>query len=187
MSELPSHVRAFVAVTIPDVVIAQLAAFQQRLKAEFRDVSWTRPEAMHLTLQFLGAVASESLPGLTEALENATTGMKSFEVQIAGAGSFGNRVLWVGVGRGRDSLRQMAAAVVKATLPFTAVREARDFNGHVTLGRLRVPASRTASVLRSVAAPAFEGWRVDRFELIRSELSPKGARYTTLATFPLAG
>lgn len=185
MSELPRRVRAFVAVPIPEPVIAQLALFQQRLKLEFRDVSWTRPEAMHLTLRFLGAVAPASLPALIEALQGATAGLKPFEVRLAGAGSFGNRVLWVGIGTGRDCLRQLAAAVVKAALPFTDERESRKFNAHVTLGRLRVPAERTGAILRAHALPDFKGWAIDHFELIQSELSPKGSRYTTLAIFPL--
>jgi 2'-5' RNA ligase len=185
MSELPPHVRAFVAVPIPDPVLAQLATFQQRLKPELQDVSWTRPEAMHLTLRFLGAVASASLPEITGALRLATGGTQPFRIELAGAGSFGNRVLWVGVGRGREPLRALAGSVAGAVLPFTEERESRDFNAHVTLGRLRDPSRNVAGILRATAAPEFEGWTVKHCELIRSELSPKGSRYTTLATFAL--
>ena len=56
MSDLPEKIRAFVAVRIPETVLAQLASVQQQLKGKFSDVSWTRAEAMHVTLQFLGNV-----------------------------------------------------------------------------------------------------------------------------------
>jgi 2'-5' RNA ligase len=185
MSELPPQVRAFVAVPLPEDLIAQIALLQKRLKAELRDVSWTRREAMHLTLQFLGTVESSSLPALTDALRVPTAKTKSFRVDLAGVGSFGNRVLWVGVGAGREPLRALAAAVTRATRPFTEERESRDFNAHVTLGRLRAPSRGIAAALRAAAVPDFQGWIADHFELIRSELSPQGSRYTTLTSFPL--
>ena len=71
MSDLPPTIRAFVAVRIPDDILARLAAFQHQLKADFRSVSWTRPEAMHLTLQFLGNIQASHLPALRHGLEAA--------------------------------------------------------------------------------------------------------------------
>jgi 2'-5' RNA ligase len=85
MSELPPHLRAFVAVRVPDDVIAQVTAFQQQLKPEFRSVSWTRPAAMHLTLQFLGNIPSTCLPALTEGLELVATRHRSFSLALGGA------------------------------------------------------------------------------------------------------
>ena len=186
MSELPPHLRAFVAVRVPDDVIAQATAFLQQLKPEFPAVSWTRPEAMHLTLQFLGNIPSTGLPALTTGLELVATRHHSFSLALGGAGAFGNRVLWVGVKEGAESLKQLAEAVGEATKAFTPHHEKREFNAHLTLGRLREPIRGVSVILRKTGSPAFRSWQVDHFELIRSELSPKGSRYTTLETFPLS-
>ena len=185
MSELPPHLRAFVAVRVPDDVIALVTAFQQQLKHELRAASWTRPDAMHLTLQFLGNVSSTGVPALTKGLELVATRHRSFFLALGGTGAFGNRVLWVGVKEGAEPLKQLAEAVGEATKAFTAHQERREFNAHLTLGRLREPMRGVSVILRKATCPLFPSWQVRHFEMIRSELSPKGSRYTTLETFPL--
>ena len=185
MSDLPKKIRAFVAVRISETVLGQLVSAQQQLKSKFSGVSWTRAEAMHMTLQFLGNIESARLPELQTALRQATEQIPSFEIELAGLGSFGNRVLWVGVNRGAEPLTRLAEAVRRATKGLGVQEEERPFNAHVTLGRFRQTARGVSKVLREAAAPNFGSWRVNEFELIRSELSPNGARHTMLLTFPL--
>ena len=184
-SPLPETVRAFVAVRIPEAVLAQLVSVQQQLKRKFSDVSWTRAEAMHLTLQFLGNIKSARLPELQAALRQATKQIPSFEMELAGLGSFGNRVLWVGVSRGAESLTDLAEAVRRATKGLGTHEEERGFNAHVTLGRFRRPFRGGDVGLREFGAPHSGLWQVSAVALIRSELSPRGSRYATLAAAPL--
>ena len=140
---------------------------------------------MHLTLQFLGDVPSESLPKIEAALNRSTAGVATFELQLGGIGSFGNRVIWVGIERGAEPLQRLAEIVHGATRGLVEHVEDRDFNPHVTLGRCRRGGRGIAAALRNVKGPNFQPWTVDEFRLIRSELLPHGSRYTTLATFPL--
>ncbi|HWN93955.1 MAG TPA: RNA 2',3'-cyclic phosphodiesterase, partial [Methylomirabilota bacterium] len=119
MNALPERIRSFIAVPVPDSVRAQLKELQQRLKQELDDVSWTRPEAMHLTLQFLGNIESARLPELETSLREATRHFTSFELALGGIGSFGNRVIWIGIKHGVEPLRQLADAVRRAAHPFT--------------------------------------------------------------------
>lgn len=185
MNGLPEQVRSFIAIAVPASVRADLVSLQRELKPTFRYVSWTRPEAMHLTLQFLGNIESACLPGLEIFLCAATHNLASFELALGRIGSFGNRVIWVGLERGAEPLHQLANAVASATRPFIARTEERACNPHVTLGRSRRPARGLAMVLRRFSMPQIPAWAVNHFELIRSELSPHGSRYTTLASFPL--
>jgi RNA 2',3'-cyclic 3'-phosphodiesterase len=186
MNELPVTIRAFIAVRIPDEIIARLTAFQQQLKLQFGNVSWTRPAAMHVTLQFLGGIKSDELSRLNSQLNRVTRQIADFDLELSGAGSFGNRVLWVGIGAGSDSLKKLAHAVGAATSRFGAHHETKEFHSHVTLGRFRGPVRGIAAVLRKMDSPAFGRFRVQQMELIRSELSPKGSRYTTLESFVLS-
>jgi len=185
MTDLPEHLRAFIAVRIPDEVRAQLAEVQQQLRPALRDVSWTRPEAMHLTLQFLGNIDSARVPGLAAALGPAGVAQDPFEIALGDVGSFGNRVIWIGLERGAEPMQKLAAAVRRAAQDFASHEENRAFNAHVTLGRVRRPARGLAEALRKVRPPKFHPWTAAAFELIRSELSPHGARYTTLAEIHL--
>jgi RNA 2',3'-cyclic 3'-phosphodiesterase len=185
LADLPEKIRAFVAVRIPDKVLAQLGSVQQQLKHEFQEVSWTRAEAMHLTLLFLGNIESARLPELIPALRDATRELNAFEIELSGIGSFGNRVLWVGLKRGAEQLTLLANSLRDAAKAFAAHEEKRPFNAHVTLGRFRRAARGVPRILAALPAPRFDSWHADHFDLIRSELSPKGARHTTLADFPL--
>lgn len=184
-ADLPEIIRAFIAVRIPEEVLAQLGGIQQQFKRNFPKVSWTRPEAMHLTLQFLGNIKSKRLPELKDAVADATREVSAFVVELAGVGSFGNRVFWVGLKRGAEPLTRLANSLRGVTTDFDVPEEARAFNAHVTLGRLRTPARGISKILSGVEVPPFMPWRVDHLELIRSELSRNGSRYTTLARFPL--
>ena len=186
MNDLPEKVRAFIAVRIPEEVIARLVSTQGRLKPQVTDLSWTRPDAMHITLQFLGNVESARLAELETALRVVSESSRPFEVELAGLGSFNNRVVWAGLVHGAEALATLANALRLATKGLAGHEEEREFNAHVTLGRCRRPARGIARALQEAGAPQFGSWRVDHFELIRSELSPNGARYTTLTSMSLA-
>lgn len=186
MIDLPEKIRAFIAVRIPPAVLAQLVCAQDQLKRKFSGVSWTRAEAMHVTLQFLGNIESARLAEMKSALKRGVERVPSFEMELAGLGSFGNRVLWAGVSRGAEALKQLAESVGSAMKGFGVHEEERRFNAHVTLGRFRRPSRGIGAALRDLRAPDFGSWRVEETELIRSELSPHGSRYTTLTTAALA-
>ena len=77
----------------------------------------------------------------------------------------------------------------EATLGFTIEKPEQNFTGHVTLGRAkdirRQDADALARLGAAMAERFFGQWRADKIEIIRSELSSMGARYTTVATIPL--
>jgi len=62
----------------------------------------------------------------------------------------------------------------------------RAFAAHVTLGRVREPRVNLRLGAALDAAEPFGRQRVARLSLMRSDLSPRGARYTELAAVPLA-
>ncbi len=80
-----------------------------------------------------------------------------------------------------------------AARPFTVEKDKENFTGHVTVGRvkrLRRPGAVAVARVASAMAEKFFGERtVNQVEIIRSELSPKGALHTTIgvAPFSMAG
>jgi 2'-5' RNA ligase len=91
-------------------------------------------------------------------------------------------VLWVGIGRGADELGALASNVEDVLQPLGFPGEARPFHGHFTLARFPKPAM--IGDLPPVAVPDAL-FAIDEVVLFRSQLHPKGARYTALARFPL--
>jgi len=73
-----------------------------------------------------------------------------------------------------------------ASLGFGA--ESRPFRPHLTLARIRShPGGELDEIRLAYEDVVLAEVRCDHFELIRSELAPGGARYTTLVTQPLVG
>jgi 2'-5' RNA ligase len=186
-------VRLFVAVNFPADLRRRIHDDTRALRDAAPDVSWTAPDNLHLTLRFLGDVDEHGVSRLTSALPQAVVGQRAFVLRMAGAGAFPNfarpRVVWIGVTDPRP-LSALAEDVEQACALLGFERDARAFAGHVTLGRVRRPLSREAArALESAArgVPNDYVTTVQSAELMQSELSPRGSRYTVVASLPLAG
>lgn len=181
--------RLFVAVDVPDGL---RAAVEEQVAGGLRgalpDAKWTRPEGRHLTLKFLGEVPEERVDEVSAALRAAAAGHAPFTASFDRVGGFPNlgrpRVVWVGVGEGAEPMAELAASISEACEPLGFEAERRRFTGHLTLARIKRP--KKIGELPAVEVPADE-FDVNEVVLFRSQLHPKGARYTVLERFPLEG
>jgi 2'-5' RNA ligase len=142
-------------------------------------------------VKFLGRIDEGHVPAAIKALHTAAAGHHPFDLEIASLGAFPSptrpRVLWAGVAEGEAPLAALAAAVDDALAPLGFQRETRAFTAHVTLARVREP-RRTPALAEALGAAAsrrFGRVTIDHVALMRSDLSPRGARYTALSTVPL--
>jgi len=183
-------VRLFVAIDLTTELKAALAELQDRLRRLWSgaDIRWVDPAGIHLTLKFLGEVGADRLEAIFGALERGTAGVGPFELKIGGVGFFPSerraRVVWVGVkeptGRLARLQRQLEASL--GALGFAP--EGREFAPHITLGRLRAP----ASLPPPDSGPAdrqLGRMPVREVILMESRLSPAGATYRPVRAFPL--
>jgi 2'-5' RNA ligase len=144
-------------------------------------------------MKFLGEVADGRIEGIVGALTGAVAGESAFDADVEGLGAFPSaarpRVVWAGLTAGARTLGDLAGRVDEALAALGFAREARPFSPHVTLGRVRQPGRAPAltEALRGAAERPFGRLRVARASLMRSELSPRGARYTELASVSLGG
>ena len=181
------------AILLDDAVRGKLGAAIDDLKPTARDVSWVATGNLHLTLKFLGAVAEERGEAVARALAGAVAGVGAFDAQVEGLGAFPSaarpRVVWAGVTAGAGTMGDLAGRVDEALATLGFAREARPFSPHITLGRVRQPGRIPAltEALGDAAGRGFGCLRVVRVSLMRSELSPRGARYTELAAASLGG
>jgi RNA 2',3'-cyclic 3'-phosphodiesterase len=186
-----STIRAFVAANLNPDLQAALAMAQDRLKATRADIGWVRPENLHLTLKFLGQVEADRVRAIGEGVAAAATGSGPVHLVFQGLGAFPRpreaRVVWVGLSHGAEALAAIQSRIEAALESLGFAREARPFTAHLTLGRVRGPARREqlARALAEAPTEALGEMMLDRIELMKSDLSARGARYSVLHSFPL--
>lgn len=190
--------RIFVAVPLPESLLERLGDVQHRLqgKVPHRSVRWVKPEGVHLTLKFLGDTPADEIPTIEDALTVVARNAPPFSLTAAGLGCFPSpsrpRVLWVGVDEPTGCLKVLYKAVEEAMTSLGYKPERHGFSPHLTLGRVRRGAAQgdlkqIGDAVTGTTVGELTVFRAETFELIRSELKPTGAEYTTLSAFTLQG
>ena len=187
--------RLFIAIPLPSAQREIIAQTQQQVQAQIpnRAVRWVAPENVHLTLQFMGEVEAERVSDIEAALRARCAEFAPLELQLNGAGCFPEarrpRVIWLGLQGDVESLQRLQKSIAQAVAPFHNQHDDKPFAPHLTLGRVKTFDRREAQAIgRAVAnakVEAGQSWMVQSVELIRSELTPRGPIYTTLAKVEL--
>jgi len=196
-------VRTFIAIELPQEVREYLESRQTDLANAGGDVKWVRPDDIHLTLVFLGNVPVEEIAAVAAAVRGAAASMGPIRLQAGGAGCFPPhgrpRVVWIGIEEPTGALARLQSAVAEATERFAEKPERREYKAHLTVGRVRGPASsrcvgttprqaggaeelsEAVAALADAEGPEFEAAEVVIFE---SVLAREGPMYMPLARVP---
>ena len=168
--------RLFVAIRLPEHVVAHVDDALAGARSEHPDLRWVPPERWHLTLAFFGEVAERDVPALREKINRRLVRCASMRLQVAGAGRFDGRVLWVGIAGDVERLTSIATRIAF---------DPRPYRPHLTVARTRHPIDLRPVVdrVRTYAGPP---WHADRIELIESHLGPIPT-YTTVDAWTLPG
>jgi 2'-5' RNA ligase len=185
--------RLFVAVNLPDLVRDNVWRIGSQIRDIRYPIRWVTVDAMHITIKFLGEVPADREDAITKSLEAAAAPVSPFDLRLDGFGAFPNsrraKVIWVGC-HASEQLKQLYTGVEGGLSELGFARENRTFHPHVTLGRVRRDSSPSkltglSNVLESLDADA--EFRVRSIELMQSELSPAGAKYSVRASIGLSG
>ena len=182
--------RTFIAIEIPTEVKSALAALQTELRRAGADVSWTKPENIHLTLNFLGEVDERRIGEVENVCVASAAEFQPFTLSLNDTGVFPNvrqpRVLWVGLAGEIGKTSEMRKRLDDGLALLGFEREEKDFRPHLTIGRVK--SNRKIRELLALAGacqvPA-SPFVVTEIVLMKSELHPAGARYTPVARVPL--
>lgn len=191
---MPQTTRTFVAVPVPKKPGEKLVHLQSLLAADCPGVSWVEPAHLHLTLAFLGDVASVDLAAVCRAVARATAGLAPMKLLLEGLGAFPApekpRVFWVSL-TGPDLPRLMALQQAVAREVQGAGYSPDDrFHPHVTLGRLKQgkgPSFDAQPLIRHYRKWSAGMLPVAEVVTFSSTLTPEGPRYDPLARGALAG
>jgi 2'-5' RNA ligase len=188
--------RAFLALTLDDETRSAVAAIIERLRPLSQAVAWVPEPNLHLTLKFLGNQSEARLAEVRDAVAEAVAASAPFTLTLHGVGAFPGmerpRILWVGVADGALAARELQGKVEAALVRRGFAADTRPWHPHLTIGRVfddRRWRREAGPALREAVAEAarrsFGVLAVGRVVLMRSDLSPRGARYAELASAAL--
>ena len=190
------QVRSFVAIELEDELREELARIQESLKRRgiAEQVRWVKPQAIHLTLKFLGDISVDSIEEIGLAVTKGSEGVDSFNISLEGLGCFPTatrpNVIWVGVREDTGMLNRLQNSIELSISALGHQPERRKYTPHLTLGRVvrhigKSDRRRLGEVIQTHDAGTLGGMEVREVSLMRSDLSPQGARYTQLVSVPL--
>lgn len=135
------QIRAFIAVDLTIRVREALSRTLQELHGiSPRSLRWVKPDNVHLTLIFLGSIYTESVIPVCRAMSQCAISIYPFELITTGMGTFPSsntpRVIWLGLGGAIDELGSLQKLLENNMVDLGYVREKREFNPHLTLGRM---------------------------------------------------
>jgi 2'-5' RNA ligase len=180
--------RLFVAVDLPAAVRDSLQSAIRPLTKAIPGARWTRPDAWHVTMKFLGNVDPRLRGWLEGAVADAAAEARPFESRLHVLGAFPSsrraRVLWAGLEDPEGGFVALAGALDRL-MEREFPPEKRPFTPHLTLARFKEQAALPEDAL---AVPIeSDPFAVDRLILYRSHLQRPHAVYEPLRTFPLEG
>jgi 2'-5' RNA ligase len=191
----PERYRLFIAIALPEAVRHAIEKAQNGLRAALpaKSIRWARSDQFHLTMRFLGGVEAQRVDRLNEAVRRACAGAGVLQLRAARIGVFPGprrpRVVWTGVDDRDGRLAKLQRSIEAVTSAFTDEPPQDTFTGHVTLARCRdisrADASTLATLVQAMENRSFGDWTADGVDIIRSQPTPQGSRYTTLATIDL--
>ena len=162
--------RLFVALEVPDEVRVPLDAAVAPLRAEHDRLRWTPAEQWHITLAFIGDVdvAVHEVAAALEAAADSAPGRIGLD--LAAAGRFGDRVLWVGVTDEPEGAVADLGVVTQRSLAAAGLPvDDKPVHPHITLarGRRRDRARVRPTLVEAVSSPPMS-WSVDEMVLVES-------------------
>jgi len=183
--------RLFIAVNLPEAIRERIYEDVAPLRAASAGIRWVAAPVLHVTLKFLGEQDERLVGDLRTALQSVAERHYPLAVETTTVGAFPNfrrpRVVWLGM-TGENALRALAKDIDQALAPLGLPAETRAFQAHLTLGRVKdelKPAESTALAAAAGSCRVSLGFTVQTVDLMRSELGPRGSRYTVVASVPL--
>jgi len=185
--------RTFIALEMNDGLQRQLVEVIRQLALNLPDVRWVDPAGIHLTLAFLGELDDEQLRAAIQASVSVAQNAQPFHYTLTRLGIFGQlhqpRVIWMGIEEPTAALSRLHHALNQELAQRGFELDSRPFSPHLTLARIKAPLSpKEQNYLQKMLAGdqlslvSTEVYPVTSMQVMKSELSPAAARYTSMRT-----
>lgn len=134
--------RAFVAATLPEMALHEIAGIQDELKKHFPELRIESASKMHITLHFLGEIGENEASQFWFEFKSAFEEMKFplSELSVNGIEYFPSKTmprgLWLSCADD-GTLARIANLIAMISERYGIQKELRDFKPHITLGRFK--------------------------------------------------
>jgi len=177
-------VRVFLALPLPEEKRTILASGLEALARSSGELSWVKPEGLHITLLFFGEITETQLKESVDRFSGFS--FPAFHVRYEGLGQFPKRgkprVFYAGITEGQREARELYGRVC-SRLSGLFTPEARPFTAHITLARVK---DWQEPELDPSLADSIRGeFLASRMVFFESLLQPSGAEYRERAVLPL--
>ena len=178
--------RMFCAFELPELLRSRIGSHIRWLREAVPEASasWSRPENIHLTVKFFGNVERTRVDALSAAATRVSKVFAEFPIVVGKTGVFSRRaeVLWIGISDPSGTLAELQQQLENECAREGFAKEARVYRPHLTIARLRKP-HHARLIAQTHREAQFSNVEVILSELVlfRSELSPKGSRYTAIS------
>ena len=178
----------FCAFELPEALRSRIDQHSRKVREAVPEAaaSWSRPENVHLTMKFFGNVDQAQVPVISAAAARVVQEFSALEIQVGKTGVFPRpsrpQVLWIGIEDGSGSLLRLQQHLEDELAREGFPKENRAFRPHLTIARIRKPqnAERLGQIHLGLPFSAV-AVRFDELILFRSELGPKGSKYTAIS------
>jgi len=180
----PDFERISIAIAITAPLTEQLCSINEPIR-QFR---WAKTENLHLSLRQIGEVDLPLREQIAKTLRQIN--VESFILEIEGLGIFPNRgqpqVIYAGVGKAHPRLFQLYGRVEETLARLGLPLQLKTFFPHITLARVSGASFNSVREFvkrhKGFSASAF---RVEGFELYRTQYTHQGAIYSPIEHFKL--
>ena len=179
--------RVFIAINLPQNVKDSLARDIDVLKNKDTDgvVNWVDPDLLHLTLNFLGNIDEPRIGAVNGVLSIIVPQYQSFALETDGLGTFPEvgdpRVIFVKVPDIAGMCPKIQQGLGEGLTKNGFVLTDRPFRAHVTIGRVRD--GHTFQLPQVIFNRQI--FNVASLDIMASELTPNGPKYTLIEKFHL--
>ncbi len=181
-NEVTTSPRLFIAAWPDKGMITAFSKYISACNALLQGTRWTDAANLHCTLAYLGSEQGVSPETIFERIKKALEYIGPFSLRWSGPGTFLKRdttVIWMGL---EDSppLLEVAAHIRDE---FQDIMEDRAFKPHITFGRTR-------KLVKQPVSKYLPAWKpvsctVDKIDLVSSELTSNGPKYSILHSIRL--
>jgi 2'-5' RNA ligase len=170
----------------------RLRPVHERLAGFPRAVKAVSPENYHITLKFLGETEADTLRRIRLEFRDLQFGVPAQSFTLRGLGAFPGmrkpQVLWCGLDCDLGAILRIQGMIEDLSEKHGFKREARRFQPHLTLGRIRREMAMPQALAEYFAShhdTVFGGSRFDRVVLFKSELRKEGPEYAAMEELTL--
>ncbi len=188
-------VRAFLAIDLPEELKKKLSELSKIEAPEKTKLKWVEEENLHITLHFFGNITEKLAERILKKCKEAFEEFGPFTLEITELGHFSNRgiprVIWIGIFDISETLFRIHKALKEVLKKLKLEQSKEEFHPHITILRVKEvneeeTFKRFYEDLKKVAQ-WYKGLKFPVREIIlfKSELSPRGPKYTPIGKIPL--